>query len=112
LDLLLPNNSKWFQFKAKSYNSIQLEWWREKPKLIQQKFDFTLFRKACLLLSPTDFNFKPYHDLPLIIAFRSKEGNMFWQSIFHRFNLQFAGFQKVKDEDAFLVFNLKELGYI
>jgi hypothetical protein len=65
-------------------------------------FEFTL---VCLLHSPTDFNFKHNNDLPLIIAFRSKEGNIFWQSIFRRFNLHFAGFQKVKDEDALSCFS-------
>jgi hypothetical protein len=102
---LLPNNSRWFQFKVKTYISIQLEWWSKEPKHIEQNFEFTLFRKACLLHSPTDFNFKPNHDLPLIIAIRPKEGNIFWQSMFRRLNLQFDGFQKVKDEDALSCFS-------
>jgi hypothetical protein len=100
---LLLNSINWFQFKSISHINIQLEWWPEKPTIIDQHFKFTIVRKACLLHGSMDFNFKLKHDFPSTTAFHSKEGNIFWKSLFSHFSSEFDVLSRIKKTNVFSV---------
>jgi hypothetical protein len=100
--IVCPNSSFWFQFSAITSFNITLNWWNGGPKVIDRTIHFQIIRKSLIDRSnSSSVVLKPVDDLAIIMNTNSEKGDIFWQSICKRFNLQFLGLSKLHTENCF-----------
>jgi hypothetical protein len=96
------NDSFSFQFSAITSFNITLNWWNGGPKVIDRTIHFQIIRKPLINRSnSSSIVLKPMDDSAIILNINSEKGDIFWQSICKRFNLQFLGLSKLHTENYF-----------